>query len=138
MAFRHAWMVSNILPVKHVGRILSDGTFQPCVPYTLYFNSKPNIWRFRVFGCPCIVKIYRRTDADSGAVLDSRNQPQRGVRAIHVDFPLNQAGWQVYIPASGHLLASGDIAFKEDFLSTLAHDERLFRDGLPHRSAAPY
>ena len=58
----------------------------PTTPCHLYFSAKPSIGRFRVFGHPCIDKVYRRVKTDTGRQLDSKNIVQRGVRGIFVDF----------------------------------------------------
>ena len=38
-----------------------------------------------------------------------------------IGFLLNQAGYQVYIPSSGHILVSLDVPFDESFTSPLAY-----------------
>lgn len=145
-ALRYASFVANVLPIRD---LFADGTTdsqpRPATPYELYFGELPRLHRFRVFGCPVIVKVYRRiaTDAPNNTTspdeetkqLQSKNIIQRGIRGIFVGFPLDQAGYLNYIPSSGRLLASADVAFDEEFDSILAYNERLFHDALPTRSS---
>jgi hypothetical protein len=128
-------MISNILPVK--GVTLQEGdTNRPCTPYKKYFGVSPRIHKFRVFGLPALVKVYRRFSPD-GNVLQLSNIIQRGVRGIFVGFPINQAGWQVFIPSSGHLLTSCDVQFDEEFQSVLQYNFKLFHDAMPTRANPP-
>ena len=133
-ALQYAWMVSNLTPVKDVFYTDIDGLHNPCTPYERYFGSAPNLSRFRVFGCPVVFKLYRRTASESGPrgarrrVLTSSNLIQRGGRGIFVGFPTHQAGWLLHVPSSDRLITSCDVSFDEDFHSTLALDNRLFLD----------
>jgi hypothetical protein len=52
------------------------------------------------------------------------------VRGIFVGFPVNQAGWSIFIPASRHILASADESFDRDFLSTTALMDKIYHDSL--------
>jgi hypothetical protein len=106
-----------------------------------YFGTKPSIGRYKVlsgrykvFGCPCVVKVYTQKSIDSDAqasTLNSKNLVQRGVCGVFVGFPINQAGYLVWIPTSGHLLASVDVMFDEDFTSPLSYPDRIFHDAQP-------
>lgn len=125
----HATRMYNIHP--HKGVFNDKGI--PCTPYEKYFGTKPNLRKLRVFGCPAVIKIFTRKNL-AGQVLSSKNNPQRGIRAIFVGFPPRQAGWLFYIPASGHLLVSGDASFDEDFKSTISLNHITFHDSLPLRS----
>jgi hypothetical protein len=132
-ALMYAWQICVVLPAKSTSRLDEDGTLMPTTPHYLYFNGDiPNVSRYRVFGCPAICKVYKRKDKD-GDVLDYRNLVQRGVRGIFVGFPVNQAGWSIFIPASRHILASADVSFDEDFSSTAAFPDTLYHDSLPVR-----
>jgi hypothetical protein len=103
----------------------------------LYFYAKPRVTRYRVFGCPAIVKVYARkataTTPTGSRTLNPKNIIQRGVRGIFVGFPVDQAGWLIYVPSSGHLITSADVVFDEDFLSTLAYNDLAFHDAMPTR-----
>jgi hypothetical protein len=123
--------IMNYLP--HKGVFTNGRTGDPCTPFQAYYSRKPNIQKLRVFGCPCIVKIYHRRSFDKKS-LTIKNNFQRGIRGIHVGQPDNQAGWLIYIPSSGHLLVSGDVAFDEHFTSTLDYGHLTFHDALPLRS----
>ena len=129
----HATRMYNIFP--HKGVFNDDGI--PCTPHEKFYGTKPNLRKLRVFGCPSIIKIFTRENL-AGQTLTSKNNPQRGIRAIFVGFPPRQAGWLFYVPASGHLLVSGDAAFDEDFNSTIALNHLTFHDSLPLRSPGVY
>jgi Reverse transcriptase (RNA-dependent DNA polymerase) len=106
-------------------------------PYQLYFGRRPPIRRFRIFGSPCVSKVYRRSNRDHVAVqtkhLVDRNIFQRGVRGIFVGFPTNSAGYLIWNPASSKLMISEDVAFDEHFQSSMAMPRRLFHDAKPIR-----
>ena len=123
--------IMNYLP--HKGVFTNGRTGDPCTPYEAFHSRKPNIQKLRVFGCPCVVKIYHRRSFDK-KVLTTKNNFQRGIRGIYVGHPSNQAGWLIFIPSSGHLLVSGDVAFDEHFTSTLDYGHLTFHDALPLRS----
>ena len=134
VALSYAWKIHNMLPLSGCSILRDDDTIEPSTPHYLYFGCKPNLGRFRVFGCPCIAKVYRRKETTTGRMLDSKTLVQRGVRGVFVGFPMNQAGWLVYVPASGEFLVSADVAFDEDFSSTLAYNHFAFHDALPTRT----
>ena len=137
-AISHAARVCAVLPVRGVTISLPDNKFRPATPFELYYGYRPSISRFRVFGCPAVIKIYARRELEGGVdshpnpklrrALHANNNSQRGIRAIHVGFPLNQAGWLFWIPVSGHTLVSQDASFDENFSSPLVHDQRPFHD----------
>jgi hypothetical protein len=130
-ALMYAWQICVVLPAKSTSRIDGDGTLIPTTPHYLYFNGDtPNVSRYRVFGCPVVCKVYKRRDQEKN-VLDHRNIVQRGVRGIFVGFPINQAGWSIFIPASRHILASADVSFDEDFSATTALPDKIYHDSLP-------
>jgi len=129
-ALIYAWMICVVLPAKSTVKQSVDGESHATTPYFLHFNKEPDVRCYRVFGCPVICKVYTRNDA-SRRVLDHKNIVQRGVRGIFVGFPINQAGWLVYVPASRHLLASADVSFDEDFSSVSALPDRLYHDSIP-------
>ena len=84
-------------------------------PYELFFGTKARICRYRVLFCPCVVNVDQRQDMDIGTQLNCRNNPERGIRGVHVGLPHNSAGWLVYIPSTGCVLVSSDVVFDEDF-----------------------
>jgi Integrase core domain len=134
-ALQYAWMISNVLPVK--GDTSKEGdVVKPCTPFEKYYGKLPQVGKYRVFGLPVLVKVYKQESID-GKALHSRNIVQRGIGGIFVSFPTNQAGWQVYIPASGHLLTSCDVKFDEEFQSILQYDFSVFHDATPTRANPP-
>jgi len=98
-----------------------------------HYNAEARIGRIRVWGCPVVAKAYHRKDA-TGCILKDHNMIQRGVRGIYVGFPIDQAGYLIWIPSARQFAVSADVAFDEDFSSTLAYDGRLYHDSLPIRT----
>ena len=99
----------------------------------MWFTDDPDvcIGMYRVFGCPCVARVHtRKTPKVQGhnrANLTSKNIIQRGVRGIFIGFLKNQAGWELYIPSTGTIKASVDVAFDENFTSEgLAYNKLLF------------
>jgi len=129
-ALMYAWMICVVLPAKSTTKQSADGESEATTPYYLYFQKEPDVRKYRVFGCPVICKVYTRKDS-SQRILDHKNIVQRGVRGVFVGFPVNQAGWLVFVPASRHLLASADVSFDEDFSSVSALPDRVYHDSLP-------
>ena len=70
---------------------------------------------------------------DIGTQLNRRNNPERGIRGVHVGLPRNSAGWLVYIPSTGRVLVSTDVVFDEDFLSTVSYTQSRIPGGLLHQ-----
>ena len=138
-ALQYSWQIKNVLPLKGIMKKQADGTFVPSTPFELYFGTKAMIGRYHVFGSPCIIKIYTRKQVDGVArssTLQSKNLVQRGIRGVFIGFPIDQAGYLIWIPASGHFLVSEDVAFDEHFISPMAYPCRLYHDAMPTRDAA--
>ena len=76
-------IILRILPA--IGLLDVDGN--PTTTYAILHNKKPRIARFKVFGCPVVVK----QDAP-GSINTKFNQVQRGMRGIFVGFLEDQAG----------------------------------------------
>lgn len=135
VAFTYAWQIKNVLPLRGLLTPISPlgdpDLLRTCTPYERYFDKKPNVSRFHVFGCPCIVKVTHRRTNDTDATpenLTTQNIIQRGVRGIFVGFPINQSGYKIFIPSSGHFLISLDVAFDEYFSSSNAYPFSIFHD----------
>jgi len=79
------------------------------------------------------LKAYLRRDA-TGRILQDHNLVQRGVRGIYVGFPIDQAGYLIWIPSARQFAVLADVSFDEEFSSTLAYDGRLYHDSLPIRT----
>jgi hypothetical protein len=60
MSLEHSWKVFNVLPLKTL--TLDDRT---TTPFELFYGQKPNIRRFRVLFCPCIVKTHVATTSST-------------------------------------------------------------------------
>jgi hypothetical protein len=58
--------------------------------------------------------------------LNRKNNPQRGMRAIHVGLPRNASGFLVFAPSTAKIYNTLDVYFDEDFRSTLAYQPNTF------------
>ena len=128
-AITYAWQILVVLPAKSTSAV-KDGVVVPTTPHYLYFGEIPNVQKYRVFGCPAVCKVYKHKDS-LRRTMDHKNIVQRGVRGIFVGFPVNQAGWLIYVPSSRHLLASADASFDEHFASVTTMTELIFHDSTP-------
>ena len=139
VALQYAWQIKAVLPLRSLFVTLPDGTTRPSTPFEIYFKQTARIGRYHVFGCPCVVKVYRRRQIDGTAAaqsLTSSNLIQRGVRGLFVGFPIDQAGYLCWIPSVGRFLISQDVAFDEFMQSPLAFPNRIYHDARPTRDAA--
>jgi hypothetical protein len=80
----------------------------------LHYNAKARISCIRVWGCPVVAKAYLCRDA-TGRILQDHNLVQRGVRGIYVGFPIDQAGYLIWIPSARQFAVSADVSFDEEF-----------------------
>jgi len=128
-AFLYACDVMDVLPVKGCTKRVHGMKRQVCPKMAWHRDATTtNVGKYRVFGCPVVAKVYRRTDFpdENGkrSLLTSKNIIQRGVQGIFVGFPANQASWNVYVPYTNQVLPSCDVAFDEYFTSVgLAHNK---------------
>jgi hypothetical protein len=134
----YSCQITAVLPLR--GLFIKDNQGQdcPCTPYEKYFSQKPRIGRFRVFGCPIVAKCYFKKHPVTKRNFDDRSIIQRGIRAIFLGFPLNQAGYIYWQPNTGDLGTSVDVSFDEYFHSTLSYPDLIFHDALPTRNPAPH
>jgi hypothetical protein len=82
-ALLHAFIVFNIQDL-----VTADGTVT--TPFESFVGSKPMVSHFRVFGCPCIAKMWT-ISVDCKPEDDSKGT-QREVRGIHLGFSPTQKG----------------------------------------------
>jgi hypothetical protein len=68
---------------------MKDDEDIPTTPHELFVGSKPCIARFRVFGCPVIVRRWHTTHNSQG------KQTERGNRGIFVGFDTTHKGYMV-------------------------------------------
>ena len=114
LAYDYACKQMRVLPAK--GLVDVDGN--PTTTYAILHQKKPRIGRFKVFGCPCVFKKY--TPHSDGAKTTDFKQLQRGCRGIFVGFPVDQAGWLIYVAdkiSGSHLVVSMDVSFDQYFVS---------------------
>jgi hypothetical protein len=121
----YAALITNLSPLRNLAITNNEGVTSPTTPFELYFGSKPDIRRLRTWGCPVIFKAYHRGN------LHDKNIIQRGVRGIFVGFPINQAGYLLWVDQVGQFVVSADVLFDENFLSVLAYNKLPFHDALP-------
>jgi hypothetical protein len=122
----YAALVTNTLPLKGLFMKDSLGESRPTTPFELYFGTKPNLLRLRVFGCPVVLKAYQRKPN-----LNDHNIIQRGVRGTFVSFPINQAGALIWVEQTRNFIVSTDVSYDETFSSPLTYNKTLFADSLP-------
>ena len=77
-----------------------------------------------------MVNIDQRHDIIEWTQLNRRNNPEQGIRGVHVGLPQNSAGWFVYIPSTGRVLVSKDVVFDEDFISTVSYTQTRVPGGI--------
>lgn len=122
-AIVYATYIFNVLPVRGI-RNEED---IPTTPYESFFNSKPCIARFRVFGCPVIVRKWVTQNNPQG------KQTERGTRGIFLGFDSIHKGYLVYCPGSRHIITSEDVTFDESFITAIALSWQQHRDSLALR-----
>jgi hypothetical protein len=72
----YAWQIETVLPYRKLSHILPDGTHQQTTSYYMYYGENPRIGCFKVYGYPCIIKVYVRENQGSAAssqTLTSKN-----------------------------------------------------------------
>ena len=135
-SFFYAVRVRSVLPLQSCLRVLPDGTRKLSCSSELYHKMPARISRFRVFGCPAVMKVHSRPRLGGEAITTTfkpKNIIQRGVRGMFIGLPINQAGYEILIPSTGERYVCEDVAFDENFSSPLAYNEYMFRDALPTR-----
>ncbi|KAG7340238.1 reverse transcriptase RNA-dependent DNA polymerase [Nitzschia inconspicua] len=122
-AFEHAWKIHAVLPHKALTR--TDGTVQ--TPLGVFEGQPVGIESFRVLFCPVVMtydSINLRSKDERGRDIrtsyNRQNQPQRGIRGIHVGLPKHNTGYLIYVPQMNNVLHCNDVYFDENFESTLA------------------
>ena len=119
-ALDHAWKIHNCLPIRGLQK---EGN--PVTPYELFYGAPPCISKFRVLFCPVVMSIGLRTV--NGHVCDRRNNPERGIRGIHVGLANRSEGYLIYVPATNRTYVSNDVVFDEHFHTTHVRLEALAR-----------
>jgi hypothetical protein len=137
MAFKHAWKVFLVLPIKELSKANTLIT-----PFEKHYGRKPSLCKFRVLFCPCVYKVYDRQKTITLTLSDSKeqqithrfnstNHPQRGVPGIYSGHPRGQAGYLIWNPRTKSFKVSADITFNETFQSAGPRRHKLFDDALP-------
>ena len=95
-AAKYSAEIFNLLPIK--GAHFPDGC--QGTPHELFYQSKPRLSEFRVFGCPCVAKKYTISPTYSPSTGDKLSNKrkynliknttsQQGIRGIFIGFPRN-------------------------------------------------
>jgi hypothetical protein len=124
-----------VLP--HTALTKTDGTVQ--CPLGVYTGEPVSVSNFRVMFCPVVMTydntnitrqgertITNRQGTPRTETLNRKNNPQRGMRGIHVGLPRHSPGYLVFVPSMGRIYNSTDVYFDEDFNSTLAYESNKF------------
>jgi len=117
----YAAQIFNVLPIRGLTAAQSD---IPTTPWQLFYGSKPLVGRFRIFGCPVVIRRWTAADRANG------KQTERGIRGIFVGFSSSQKGSLVFTPGSRQLVISDDIIFDENFYSAVALTWQQHKDSL--------
>jgi hypothetical protein len=136
-ALEQAWKIHSVLPHKALTK--TDGTVQ--CPLSVYTDGPVSVSSFRVMFCPVVMTYDHVNTTKSNArtetietnantprttSLNRKNNPQRGMRGIHVGLPRHSTGYLVYVPSTGKIYNSVDVYFDEDFNSTLTYENNQF------------
>ena len=119
LALEHAFKVFNCLPIR--GLANNDGA--PTTPFFKFFGKKPKLDQFKVLFCPVVCKKY--TAKKDGHTVKPTKSPQRGCRGIFVGLPVDQAGYNIYVPSTRQIINSGNVIFDENFTSAIASPKFL-------------
>jgi hypothetical protein len=117
LALRYACKQLRVLPAK--GLVDCEGN--PTTTYAILNGKKPKILRFKVFGCPVVFKRYM--PYIDGKATTEFKELQQGTRGVFVGFPINQAGWLIFVQekvGDSHLVISADVVFDQFFLSGIS------------------
>jgi hypothetical protein len=134
-ALEHTWKVHSVLP--HRALTKEDGTVQ--CPLGVHHGKPVRIADFRVLFCPVVMTYdntfvsipqYKQTHGKRTKLesIDRKNNPQRGMRGIHVGIPRHSKVYLNYVPAMGRMYTSADVYSDEHFNSTLAYEQNKFSD----------
>lgn len=95
-AVKYAEKIYNCMPTK--------GVNQERTPHEAWTGEKPDVSKFRVFGCQCWTAVNR---AHPAKLAD------RAREGVFLGFPDNQKGSLIYIPATKRIVVSKDVIFDE-------------------------
>ena len=82
----------------------TKGVNQERTPHEAWTGEKPDVSKFRVFGCQCWTAVNR---AHPAKLAD------RAREGVFLGFPDNQKGSLIYIPATKRIVVSKDVIFDE-------------------------
>jgi len=125
-ALMYASYIFNVLPVRGV----KNDQDYPSTPHELFFQEKPAIARFRVFGCPVVTRRWVTQQSSQG------KQTEHGVRVLFIGFDANNKGYLVYCPGSRTIITSEDVTFDKDFSTAIATTWQQHKDALELRPSA--
>ncbi|MBW0538940.1 hypothetical protein O181_078655 [Austropuccinia psidii MF-1] len=104
-ALRHAaWVFNRVLHNTNV-----------TTPYEAVIKRKPSLTLLRVFGCKAF--IHNRTQ--------KKDLTAKAKEVIHLGVAQDSQGWVFYDPATGGLIRSASVIFKEDMFSRLGEKGKI-------------
>ena len=114
-----------VLYLTCILNVTPSSSISETTSYEVWKKRKPNLNRYRVFGCRAFVHIQKK---DRGP-LESRTR-----KCIFIGFNDGYKGWKVYDPATQKVSISRDVIFDEtSFPGTSAAPSERLTDTLPPR-----
>ena len=130
LAYMYTIAILNVMPTRGLRKDHNKVT----TPFELVRGYKPSLAKYHTFGCPVVFKRGNLTIKIKGPTAGL----QLGAKGIFVGFPLNQAGYLIYvdkpIQGHGHFTVSKDVAFDDNMDSALVANRHVFKGGLNVRS----
>jgi hypothetical protein len=99
-------------------------------------GNKARVGHIRTLFCPVIVK--KLTAQYKGKKLNMHHQPQKGFRGILVGIPENQAGYEVYVPATRSIVTSSDVVFDETFQTAVGYTSQPYQEAMSMRPGVTF
>ena len=75
--------------------------------------------------CPVVMAIGDKNDG--GHFMHRKNNPERGIRGIHVGIAKRSEGWLIYVPSMNMTYISNDVWFDENFIGTHVRNKKRTR-----------
>ena len=116
-------------------RLVSRALNPPMSPYEFNRQRKPNLDKYRVWGCKCYVHIEKEERSSLGLL---KTDPT-GMTAVHLGYDHLRHGYYVYVPQIKRYTTVRSVTFKEDELISVPeltrHERVLPTDRRRHEEA---